>query len=565
MQKFVKIRVSAISSLLSLSIGVYVIGLNQIWFSNSEWLTNRSLHVDAKSAQISWNFFRHTKILQFPVTKNQNFGFGSETLFQTSAGSPFLGVPLKFFDFLLPQNFQYIGLWLALCFLLQGYFSSKIISLKSNSSELIIVGSLFFTLAPIFIHRVGIMGQLDMGAHWILLAALYLYFLPDFSIYRWSLTNFAALFLGPYLAVMVFGIFFSSIIKNNIQNQFTFRRNIPLIVLPTAAFAAAFFVLGYHTYGGQSLGPGFFRLNLGAFFYPVVSHSSVSYAMASRLLGGLETITSRPFIAYEGEGFNFVGLGMVVFSPFLLLFVFRMRRSLHWSMHLPILAISLLFLFFAFSNQLAIGRREVILPSFDVLENVRSIFRSATRFAWPATYLFLTYGLFAIVSMFKRRTAGLLLVSILFLQLYDSTPLYKDAKRVFHDEEQGELLNSDFWQIIGNKSENLVLYPTFDYVSDGKTSDQEYFFEDLRWLQLVQFASVYGLRTNFVFSGRPMIDYIDLKNSQTLTEFSRNVFTENSIYIIKDETLWRSLQARNTNQNRMHFYFVDGYYLLLTD
>jgi hypothetical protein len=109
------------------------------------------------------------------------------------------------------------------------------------------------------------------------------------------------------------------------------------------------------------------------------------------------------------------------------------------------------------------------------------------------------------------------------------------------------------------------LYPTFDYVSDGKTSDQEYFFEDLRWLQLVQFASVYGLRTNFVFSGRPMIDYIDLKNSQTLTEFSRNVFTENSIYIIKDETLWRSLQARNTNQNRMHFYFVDGYYLLLTD
>ncbi len=114
-----------------------------------EWITLG----DEKTHWLNWLFFRETNLFQFPIFKNYLYGLDISSSLVLNDALPIMAILFKPISGLLPDNFQYFGIWLYICFILQGFTAFFLISKFTNDRLLCLVGSLFFTIAPPFLWR----------------------------------------------------------------------------------------------------------------------------------------------------------------------------------------------------------------------------------------------------------------------------------------------------------------------------------------------------------------------------------------------------------------------------
>lgn len=96
---------------------VYVTGGRIINPTYDDWL----MIGDSAQHYIGWEFFRHTPLFQWPIADNPKLGLevASSIVFTDSIPiAAFIFKPLNYF---LPATFQYFGLWIWLCFVLQAF------------------------------------------------------------------------------------------------------------------------------------------------------------------------------------------------------------------------------------------------------------------------------------------------------------------------------------------------------------------------------------------------------------------------------------------------------------
>lgn len=542
-------------------VGLAFIGPKNIWFTNTKWLTNKSLNDDARTSQQIWNFFRNSPLAQWPPTKLSTYLDGAEVLIP-SANNLF-SIPLKYATFFIPTEFQFFGFWLVLCFALQGYFAAKLIEVWIDDSLWVIVSSSLFIISPIFLHRISMMGHFELGSHWLILAALYCYFKERPSTYGWTALLASALLSNVYIFAMAFAVFLTYIAKGFSFKRQELTRIVKFAIPPVGGVVLVFFVLGYNQYGGSAKGTGFFRTNIGAFINPKIVNGGIEWHSASLLMGKVGFISSRPFAAFEGEGFNYLGLATFVLFPLSCLYLVRNFREINWRRHIPIISMVLGMLFFAFSNKLVFVRREFEYPVPSVYHDFRSILRSATRFAWPFSYLILLYGVLALRKTFKTFAGVSILTLLLFAQSVDSLNFFKDVRRPFTDNNQIALHQSSRWQEIGAEAKSLRLVPTFDFTSDDRPLGSEYWLEDGEWFRLIEFAATHELKINFGYVARPIPEYVEQTNESLYANIEENIFERDAIYIFADRSLWqeaiRSLPSYASSK------IIDERYLIITN
>src|SRR5512146_2873505 len=68
-----------------------------------------------------WLFFRNAS-WALPLGRITDFCAPAGTTVGYTDANPLLALPLRIASPLLPRDFQYVGLWLALCFFLQGWY-----------------------------------------------------------------------------------------------------------------------------------------------------------------------------------------------------------------------------------------------------------------------------------------------------------------------------------------------------------------------------------------------------------------------------------------------------------
>ena len=156
---------------------------------------------DPATHWLGWHFFRDSVSLQWPLGKNLSYGMDISSSIVFTDSIPLLAFIFKPFSSFLPDIFQYIGIWVLLCFILQSYFAWKLLSFFSKNRWLPIIGSLFFTLAPVYIIRLD--GHYALFAQWVLLAGLYLYFKKEFSVIRWLILLVITSMIHAYLLIML--------------------------------------------------------------------------------------------------------------------------------------------------------------------------------------------------------------------------------------------------------------------------------------------------------------------------------------------------------------------------
>jgi Family of unknown function (DUF6311) len=181
---------------------VHVVGFRVINPFDTSWLSG-----DAAHSYLGWAFFRHEPLLTFPLGWSAALGYPLGERIAWLDCVPIVALLLWPLKGVLPWDFQYLGLIFAFNCILQLYFGYRISWHLTGHSRLVaIAGALFFLVAPPFILRSS--GHFALTSHWLILAALTLYFTSSPGPAKWRLIAGAALcFLAasihPYIMVMV--------------------------------------------------------------------------------------------------------------------------------------------------------------------------------------------------------------------------------------------------------------------------------------------------------------------------------------------------------------------------
>ncbi|MEO6918270.1 MAG: DUF6311 domain-containing protein [Collimonas sp.] len=503
--------------LIAVAAFVFYTGGAIIWPTSTAWL----MRGDFSQHFLGWNFFRHTPLLQFPLGANRDYGETLASSIVYTDSTPLFAFVFKPFASLLPEPFQYIGIWLALCVMLQGFFAYKLLSLFSTERLAVLLGTAFFVIAPPLWWRIHIEHE-ALAAHWLILAALYLYFCDGFRCRRWlMLLGFAAL-THAYLLAMVLAVWVADLFQCCLKRQMPWWMALANGLLAAACLAFVMWITGYfmlHDGVGGTAGFGYLRLSLLSLIDPM--------GWWSTILPGL------PRSAGEYEGFGFLGSGMLLLLPVTLLALIaaRQRRAAlawRWTTLLPLLLIAAILTMQALSTYIGWGERDLLvyrLPG--ALQALASVFRVSGRMFWPVFYLIYLALFYACFKLVDRRVLPCLLAGLLAFQLIDGNIAAKNIRAYMQNSGWTSPLQSAFWPQASASYRRIALalpvadpvgyFPIALLASNHRMSINNGYFARLDMQQLVAlqrqtvatvFAGAYVPQTLYVFLRDPISDIL---------------------------------------------------------
>ena len=542
-------RTPLYSALVGCVFGLWLIGPRNALPTQIDWL-NRG---DLASLQLAWDFFRHTPYVQWPITALPNYGVS----FQQVSGFGF-EIILKYLRPILPENFQYVGMWIVGCFALQGYFAVKILSIFIRENFLRFVFSLMLIASPAMVYRIG-MGHPILAAHWLILWALFLYFSSGQKTISWSALVVLAVAINMYIAVMVVVIYAASVCKILISERQTSarRRLAGRSAIPLLWGLLCFYLMGYLEYSGSTVGTGFFRLNLLSFLNPDFTERD----SFSSTLGNFEFLKVRQFVGEEGEGFQYIGLGAILSLPFLGIYLVR-NRSMEWLKTLLPIVVACVFLFMvALSNRVVVVRNEFDYWVPDRFLQLRQTFRAATRFGWPLYYLLTLAGIVAFYRLLNgRRALFVVSLALVTVHIVDQLPGLAYTNRHLTSQAGYESpLVDPGWEAIASTHSQVNVFPNFDLQVGEGAPDQEYW--NGHWYYFAKYAVDNSMSIGFGYFARPITQYLTQSNENMLADFSSGNLERGVIYILSNRSTWEDAKAKLSPKSRA--LILDGYFVLV--
>ena len=540
---------AVISSLIGGLFGAFLIGMRNLAPWNYSWLYSKA---DGALTQLGFEFFRNAPWTQWPLTAVPQYVEGSHMIIPTeNAVANLLG---KLVGVVFTGNFQFVGLWILMCFAFQGYFGVKLLSRFIDSQSAQICGSLFFVLSPALMFRVGVMNHYHLGAHWMILLALYLYFGRESRTQNWSLLLFFAMLTSVYISAMLLVIFIAHRTKDSFQKR---KLRIFEVVIPLASAVFGFWVMGYLSMRSSITGSNFFRLNAIAWLNPGYSDDG-SFSL---ILNNFGNARLRHIFSEEWEGFQY--LGTVVIGGVLLGIVNLKNRGTlrNWREHAPIAVAAGGLIVFAYSNQIAVLQQELNYWWPSQLLQLRQVFRGATRFGWPAYFL---VTLFAIVQISRFCSAKKLKVGVFIaaaLMLVEAAPGIAYVRSEISDSKAYlSSIQDAKWSEVALDHSRVVVYPNFDLQIGELTGDSKVWLN--RWFDLAKFAVDNDMSTNFGYVPRPLTEYISEQDQRILNELESGVLQPRTIYVLANESVWENFSQMNSGT--ADAYELDGYFILVT-
>ena len=377
----------------------WIAGTRVIDVTQFEWL----MKLDWRINFLGWHLFRNDP-WQWPPGRIEGYLAGEGTSIGFTDSVPLAALALKPFDSWLPTPFQYFGLWLLLCFILQGMFGALIARIYTRSSLVQIAAAALFVLAPTLLIRVG---HPALTAHFVLLWAIYLYLASDrerpASAISQIVLGFTVGLVHPYLAAMTLALLATIPLRDrSARSVAAFGAT---LVATTAAWWTAGLLAVSNTTDLSAGGLGLYSMN---------ALSPITPRGWSVLLP--EWPVAHEMQAYEG--FQYLGAGVLALLLVAFAIVMLRRRRVRWGVVTPLLAACVLCALYALSPRVTLGDSVLIDFSNPQLDRL-AFFRASGRFFWPMTYWLLAASVATIVTRVSARTAGTILVVVVALQFVD--------------------------------------------------------------------------------------------------------------------------------------------------
>lgn len=525
--------VSLLPILLGALAFLLVIGPRVLDPTNIAWLGEG----DAATHYMGWAFFRSSP-WTFPLGMNPSYGLelGNGIIFSDS--NPLLAFLFKPFNAWLPETFQYFGLWLLACFILQAWFAWKLVGLLTPSLWLRLLGAGLFVFSPPMFLRMG--GHLSLSGHFLILAALYLALRPGLQKRRlaWGVLLAATALVHAYLLAMVALIWLADLASQAVKDRLS-RRD-AWIELGGLFLLVAFccWQAGYFSVGGGTVAGGFglYRLNVMS----LVNPSGWSY-----------TLRDMPQGPGDYEGFNYLGLGVLLLAICAgvawlqgntgLANAVRHRRLLLWAM----IGLTL----FSLTNKLGIGMLDLHYWLPRSLEKLANVFRAAGRMFWPVFYTIVFAVIFLVIRGNKPRTAACLLAIALVVQVLDTRAGWaglRQSRMTPTASSWPTSMNDPFWASAARHySKVRTLLPQN---------------QPDNWLLTSQYALTHGLETDGVYLGRMSDRAIEraLRNAEQM--LASGQYAADSLYILDARAAHQA--AKTVNRQNDLLTRIDGLVVL---
>lgn len=519
--------------LLPLLLGVLVfflvVGPQALNPQNIAWLAQG----DPATHYLGWAFFRHSP-WTFPLGLNPSYGLelGSAIIFSDSI--PLLALLFKPFNAWLPDTFQYFGLWLLACCVLQAWFGWKLIGLMTANPLIRLLGAGLLAFSPAMFLRMG--GHLSLAGHFLILAALYLTLLPNLRRRRlvWGVLLAVTAWVHAYLLAMVALIWVADLLGKTFNQSLSRRQGLIEGGTLFALVSVCCWQAGYFSIadGAASGGFGLYRMNL---------LSPVDPAGWSLILPDL------PKGGGDYEGFNYLGLGVLLLVPLALMAWFRNRHPLRDQVRArPWLLMALFGLWlFALSNQIGIGAWNLGYPLPKSLVALANIFRASGRMFWPVLYVCILAAIFLVVRGYRPRIAIGLLAVALLIQVADSRNGWmglRQGKLVAPSSVWASPMTDPFWASAAARYANVrSLMPQ----NQGE-----------RWQMIAGFAATHGMKTDAVYLGRMSTSALARAQQKARAMLDSGQYDADSLYLLDDDALVDA--ARTINSETDLLTRVDG-------
>ncbi len=526
---------------------------------NISWLKG----IDSLQHYLGWSFFRFSG-WTFPVGLNPRYGLDISSSIVFSDSIPLLAFLFKLISSALPQTFQYFGLWLLACFLLQGFFAWKLIGLAVAGNLNRFFAASFFVVSPILIWRIlGVNSQAGIGphvalsSHFLILGALYLCLkdFKNFNLFFWTSLLICSLLIHFYLFFMVCILFISSLMDAFfIRKKVTLRPFVVSFILVLVLIVFAAWQAGYFVGGESSLsaiGYGFYRMPL---------HALLDSAGWSRMIPGFPSndgIYSRLGVVFSKgsyEGYAFLGVGglFVLFIGIGIALI--TRPPLHsFVSRYPFFLAALVFLtLMALTNHLGVGLKNYSFELSQNILNILDILRNSGRLFWPVYYFILFAALKIFAKHFSANITSAAFMLLIGLQIWDMYPGVSRAKeRLILDSgfKYESPLKSAFWMEAAQQYKSVVVYPLVH--SQWQP----------HWETFSRFASENQMGTNAVYLARTDSRKINVANQALKNQLEIGPLNLESIYILGS---WKDMPdlSLNFDSERDLLTKVDGYTIL---
>jgi hypothetical protein len=566
--------------------------------SNDQWL----MIGDAAQHQIGWEFFRTTALFQWPIGLNPSLGlvFSSSIVFTDSI--PLASFMFKPFSIILGSSFQYFGLWIWLCFVLQYHFAHRIISKFSTEQLTITLSSLFFVISPPFLYRMiheG-SGHIALVSHFLILAAIDLYLDHRLRLKSWIILLSAGVLIQAYFVPMLLAIWGANLVRNVLSKRQGVRQaSIQLFgalgVLLFVAWAAGYFVVGssFNPAGWDyvfrwqplslvdsgtdgSTGWSYLFRNTAqlagdteAFSYlgsgllllvMIVSARQLFLANTTKSKVFRFSVSALPLIAglaislYRNsiELANYFNLASFLsLVSFLLVAGWKQFKPSSGGgviSYRPLVISCLLLGIYSMTNKIGLGTRQFFeYPLLPGLKEFTQTFRTHGRSIWPAFYGITLLIIIRSFSLIPKKLRSAVLAAALLFQIVDSTRAFNGVRERFTNTPTWESrLKDPLWNFWAKEYRSILVVPPLNNDPD-----------DL-WLDITRFASANELSTNSGNFSRSNLNVYRAEDLLVEKSLLEGDFSSLNLYIIQDYNLWNKLKGLQDNsQTRM--FIKDGF------
>ena len=505
-------RLFWLGALLGAAVFLLVYGFAPLDVANDAFCRGGYIEKDIQQHYAGWLFYRNSA-LGWPlgVTQAINAPQGVSVAYTDSI--PLLAVLCRPLAAALGGTFQYFGCFTLVCFALQGGFAALLCGLFAEGLAAPLAGSLVFAASPILLERA--FRHTSLGAQWLVLAALYCYFVcrrqSRFSSRGLFVINVLAVGIHPYFLPMTYAVTLALLLEYAVKQRQWLRPALFLggNMLCTAALGWALGLLyGTATSGGQAL-YGYFAMNLNALWNP----AGVNGVLYSRFL------PAQNQVGGNYDAFAYLGLGVLIALPVAALAA-RGRLAGMLRRHWALCAVFAVLTAFAVSHVItANGVTLATLPLPASLIKLFSVFRSGGRLFWPVYYT-LVLAAFAGLARLPRGTVWI--TAAVVVQLWDISPALMQRHEAMVQAQQADAfptaLESDFWQAASR-------YETL-YSVQGLQDDA---------LHLALFAADNGMTTNDPFAARYDEAALEAQRADLLAGLAEGQLAQNALYLFQDE------------------------------
>ena len=439
-----------LGALVGIAAFISIYGVQVLRVTYIDWLLGGG---NLTQNYLGWCFFRSSE-WKFPIGLMDRISWPNEVSIIFTDSIPLAAVFFKLFDRILPEQFQYFGLWGMLCFGAQGAFGALLIYHYVKKKAEAVVGSLLFVITPVMLAQVTL--NMALGAQWLILCSLYLGvrrkdMTERQSALRWGLVGILSAGIQLYF-IPLCGFILLSFLLSDIIRRVRYRQDVAGFLAWLSGAVGMVALLGgfshKHIPNGAMLEQSGFNLN--GLFNPqgwsqVISTLAVCGSNAEE---GLAFAGTGVLLALAVGGA--VWLIRLAYGVFLKkerkisrYFWKKEENGLAW------LILTALCVLVAASPRIACGSD--IIARFDVPEWLLELWQRVSfcgRFIWPVVYLII---LGSVVWMEKEMPweamTAVLLVIFSFLQVTDGKwQLMQRQVQFSTDYEYVSRLQDECWE-----------------------------------------------------------------------------------------------------------------------